>query len=212
MKLRHLLFGRKALINLDSVLKSRDITLLTKAYIVKAMVFPVVMYRYESLTIKKAECFQISNWFLQIVVLGNTFENSKDWKAIKSFNPKGNQAWILIGKTDAETEAPVFSSPDANSRLIGKVPHAGKDWGQKEKRVSEDEMAEWHHRCNGHELGKLQEIMRDREAWHAAVHGVRKSWTLLGNWTTTTNWDADRAIYNSIHCGANTGKNVIIQK
>ena len=65
---------------------------------------------------------------------------------------KGNQHWILIERTDVE--APVFWSPDMNSRLIGKVPDAGKDWGQEEKRASEDEMAEWHHWCNGHEIGK----------------------------------------------------------
>ena len=69
-------------------------------------------------------------------------------------NLKGNKPWILIGRTDAEAEAPVFWSPDANSWLIGKVPGAGKFWGQKEKRVSEDEMAGWHHWCNGHELGQ----------------------------------------------------------
>ena len=74
-------------------------------------------------------------------------------KEIKPINLKGNQPWILIGRTDTEAEAPVFCSPDANSRLIGKVPDTGKDWGQ-EKRASEDEMPGWHHQCNGHELGK----------------------------------------------------------
>ena len=76
-----------------------------------------------------------------------------DSKEIKPVNLKGNQPWIL-GRTDAEAEAPVFWSSDENSRLIGKVPDAGKDWGQKEKRVSEDEMARWYHWCNGHELGQ----------------------------------------------------------
>ena len=67
---------------------------------------------------------------------------------------KGNQPWILVGRTDVETESPVFWSPDENSQLIGKVPDAGKDGGQKEKRASEDEMAGWHHWCNGNELGQ----------------------------------------------------------
>ena len=68
-------------------------------------------------------------------------------------NLKGNQPWILIRRTDAEAETPVFWSSDANSWLFGKVPDAGKDWGQEEKKASEDEMAEWHPWCNGHELG-----------------------------------------------------------
>ena len=69
-------------------------------------------------------------------------------------NLKGNQPWILIGETDDEVEDPVFWSPNANSLLIGKVPDAGRDWGQKEKKASEDEMAGWHPWCNGHELGQ----------------------------------------------------------
>ena len=73
---------------------------------------------------------------------------------IKPVNPKGNQPWVLIGRTDAGAEAPVFWSPDANSWLTGKVPDPGKDWWQKKKRASEDEMAGWHHWCNGHELGQ----------------------------------------------------------
>ena len=75
-------------------------------------------------------------------------------KEIKPVNLKGNQPWILIGRTDAEAEALVFWSPDANSWLIGKFPHAVKDWGQKEKGASEDKMAGWHHQCKGRELGQ----------------------------------------------------------
>ena len=116
------------------------------------MVFPVVMCRYESSTIKKAECFQISNWFLQIVVLENTFESSKDWKAIKPFNLKGNQAWILIGRMDAEAEGPKLWLPDVKRWLIGKDPEVGEDWGQEEKGMTEDERVGWHHWLNGHEL------------------------------------------------------------
>ena len=78
-----------------------------------------------------------------------------DSKEIKPVNLKGNQPWILIGRrTDAEAEAPVFWSPDANSWSTGKVPDAQKDWGQEEKRAPEDEMTRWHHWCNGHELGQ----------------------------------------------------------
>ena len=90
-------------------------------------------------------------------------------------NFKGYQPWIFTGRTDAEAEAPVFWSFYANRRLIGKVPDAGKDWGQKEKRVSEDEMAGWHHQCNGHELGQTSGDGEVREAWCAAVQGVTES-------------------------------------
>ena len=76
------------------------------------------------------------------------------WTARRANQSVLNQPWILIGRTDAEGEAPVFWSSDANSQLIGKVPDTEKDWGQKEKRASEDEMAGWHHQCNGHELGQ----------------------------------------------------------
>ena len=94
------------------------------------------------------------NWCLRTVVLEKTPESPLNSKEIKPVNLKGNQPWIHIGKTDAKAETPVFWSSDANNWLIEKVPDAGKDWGQKEKRVSEDEMAGWHHWCNGHELGQ----------------------------------------------------------
>ena len=93
------------------------------------------------------------NWCLQTVVLEKTPESALDSK-IKAVNLKGSQPRLLIQRTDDEAEAPVIWSPDANRQLIGKVPDAGKDWRQKEKRTSEDEMAEWHHWCNGHELGQ----------------------------------------------------------
>ena len=88
------------------------------------------------------------------MVLEKTPESPLDSKEIKLINLKGDQLWIVTGGTDAEAEAPVFWSADINSRLFGKVPDAGKDWGQKEKKVSEDEMAGWHHGWNGHELGQ----------------------------------------------------------
>ena len=94
------------------------------------------------------------NWCLWTVVLAKTPESPLDSKEIKLVNLKGNQPWILIGRTDAEAETPVFWSPDVNSWLIGKVPDAAKDWGQNEKSVSDTEIAGWHHWCNGHELGQ----------------------------------------------------------
>ena len=123
----------------------------TKVCIVKAIVFPVVMYSFESWTLRKAECQRIDAFKL---VLEKTLESPSDCKEIKPVNLKGTQAWKLIGRTDAEDEALILRPPIVKSWLIGKVPDAGKDWRQKEKRVSEDEMAGWHHWCNGHELGQ----------------------------------------------------------
>ena len=146
---RCLLLGRKAMTNQDSVLKSRDITLLTKVHIVKAMVFPVVMYRCWELDPK--ESWVLRNWCFWIVVLEKTLESPLDCKEIKPVNPKGNQPWIFTGRTDAESQTPILWPPDVKSRLIGKDPDAGKDWRQKEKGMTEDEMVGWHHQLNGHE-------------------------------------------------------------
>ena len=148
--------------------------------IVKATVFSLVMDGIESWTIKKAEYWRIDAFKL---VLEKTLESPLDRKEIKPVNSQENQSWVLNGRTDAE--ASVFWSSDANSWLIGKVPDAGKDWGQKEKRASEDEMAGWTYAVDMN-LGKLREMVRDRELWHAAVHGVTKSQTQLDNWTTAT--------------------------
>ena len=134
--------------NLDSILKSRDITLLTKVHIVKAMVFPVAMYRCESWTIKKAEHQRIDTF--ELWCWRRLLESPWHCKEIKPVNPKGNQSWIFIGRTDAEAEAPILWLPDGKGQLIGKDPDAEKDWGQKEKGMTEDEMVGWHHRLNGH--------------------------------------------------------------
>ena len=115
----------------------------------QAMVFPVVIYMAVwELDPKKS--WALKKWLFQMVVLGKTLESPLDSKEIKPINPKGNKSWIFIGRTDAE--ALILWPPDAKSWLIGKVPDAGKYWGQKEKRASEDEMAGWHHWCNRHEL------------------------------------------------------------
>ena len=134
------------------------------------------------------------------MVLEKTPESPLDSKEIELVNLKGNQPWILIGRIDAEVEISVFWSSDADSWLVGKVPDAGKDWGQKEKRVSEDEMAEWHHWCSGYEFGQTSGDSEDREAWHAAVHGVTKSWTWLCDWTATIVHCVDLYLYLFLCC------------
>ena len=89
------------------------------------------------------------------MVLEKTPESPLDGKEIKPINPKGNQSWVFIGRPDAEAEAPVIWPPDVKSQLIGKYPDAGKDWGQKEKGATEDEMVGWHHWLNGHEFKQI---------------------------------------------------------
>ena len=135
---------------LDSILKSRDITLVTKVSIVKAMVLPVVMYGCESWT---KESWVLKNLCFPIGVPEKTLESPLDSKEMKPITPKGNQSWIFTGRTDAEAEAPILWPPDAKSWLIVKDRDAGKDWRQK-KRMAEDETVGWHHRLNGHEFAQ----------------------------------------------------------
>ena len=123
---RHLFLGRNVMTNLHSILRSRDIPLPAKFRLVKGMVFPVVMYGYESWTIKQAE--HQKNWCFWTVVLEKTLGSPLDWKDIKPVNPKGNQQWIFIRKTDAK--ALILWPPDTNSWLSGKDPDAGEDWWQ----------------------------------------------------------------------------------
>ena len=132
---RRLLLGRKVMTNLDIILKSRDITLSTKVHLVIAMVFPVVKYGHESWTLKKPECWRIDTFELWCL----------DCKEIQSVHPKGDQSWVFIGRTDIERETPILWPPDMKNWLIWKDPDAGKDWGQEEKGMTEDEMVGWHH-------------------------------------------------------------------
>ena len=168
--------GKKAMTNLDSVLKSRDNTLSIKIHMVKAMFFSVVMYGYESWAIREAERQRIDAF--KTVMLEKILESPLDCKEIKPVNSKGNQFWIFIGKTDAE--APILWPPNAKNWLIRKNPDAGKDWKQ-EKGMIEDKMVGWHYWLNGHEF---EQTLGDDEGL-----GSLACCSLWGCWELdTTEW------------------------
>ena len=156
-------------------IKTRDITLPTKVHLVKAMVFLVVMYGCESRTIKKAERWRIDAFELCV--------GKDSWKSLgqQPVNPKGNQSWIIIGRTDTEAEAPIHWPPDAKSQVIGKDADAEKDWRQ-EKVTTLNKMVEWHHWLNEH---KFQHALGDAEGQGGLAHcsgwGL-KSQTWFSNW------------------------------
>ena len=117
------------------------------------------------------------------MALEKTHESPLDCKEIQPVHPKGNQFWIFIRRTDAETETPKLWPPDVKNWLTGKDPDAGKHWRREEKGTTEDETVGWIMDIMDMSLSKLRELVVDRKAWHAAVHGVAKSWTRLSNWT-----------------------------
>ena len=148
------------------------------------MVFPVVMYGCESWTVKKAERWKIDAFWT--VVLEKTLESSLDCKEIQAVHPKGDQSWVFIGRTDAEAETPILWPPHAKSWLTGKDPDTGRDWVQEEKGMIEDRWLGGITDLIDLSLSKLRELLMDRKAWRAAIHGVTKSRTRLSNWTELT--------------------------
>ena len=163
------------------MLKSIDITLPTKVRLVKAMVFPVVMYECE---LDCEESWVPKNWCFWTVVLEKTLESPLDCKEIQRVHSEGDQSWVLIGRPDVEAETPILWPPDAKSWLIGKDPDAGKDWGQ-ENGTTEDEMAGWHHRLDGQEFEWTPGVGDGQGrlvCWFMGSQRVRHDWATELNW------------------------------
>ena len=176
------------------LLKSRDITLLTKVHIVKAMVFPVVMYEYESWTIKKAEYWRIDAfelWCWRRLLRVPWTARRLNQSILKEINSE-----YLLKRLMLKLKFQYLATWSEKNWLIGKAPDARKYWGQEEKET-EDEM-DGITDSRDMSISKLQEIVKDRETWHAAVHEVAKRWTWLRNWTTTTivlHWWSKYSLY-----------------
>ena len=172
---RWFLFGRKAMKNLDSILKSRDITLLTKVRIVKSMVFPVLMYRCESWAIKKAEHWKIDAFELWC------------WGRLLRV------PWTAIRLQIIQSETAGLWPPHAKSWLIGKDFDAGRDWGQEEKGTTEDEMAGWHHRLDGREFMWTPGVGDGQGGLACCGSMGSQTWT---DWATELNWTERKSILN----------------
>ena len=176
---RHLPLGRRAMANLDSVLKSRDITLPTKVNKVKINIsHHVWMWKLDL-----KEGWASKNWCFPTAVLEKTLDSHLGCKEIKPVNFNGNQPWIFIGRTDVEAVAPVLWPPGAKNCLSGKDPDAGKDWKQ-EKELT-DEMVWWHHWLNGHEFEQTIEDGEGQESLACCIPWGHKESNAI-EWLTRT--------------------------
>ena len=133
------------------------------------------------------ESWVLKNWCFRTVVLEKTLESPLDCKEIKPVDLKGIQSWIFIGKTDAEAEAPIFWPPVGKNWLTGKDPDSGKDWGQEEKGMTEDERVGWHHQLNGHGFGWTPGV-GDGQGGLAFMLQSMGSQRVRPDWATELNW------------------------
>ena len=177
---RCLLLERKTMTNLGSTLKSRDITLPSSHGLSSSHVW---MWKLDL-----KEVWVPKNWCFQTLLLEKTLESPSDFREIKPVNARGNQLCIFIERTDAEAEAPVLWPPDAKGQFFGKDSDTGNDWGQEDMGEQRIRWLDCITDSIDMDLSKLQEIVEDKRAWRAVVHGVATSRTWLSSWTTTVMW------------------------